>query len=744
MVYPLSGEPFDLVNKPHQCHWCDAREVAVGACPPDQPLEAPQLNLPVDPATLTYNTTYCVDGINLPNPPYAPGNPPLAVDMVRLPDPADLTIPWAAGIGKIEAEVTQCAQNASNAPLADREIGFWKKGGDRFCKAGSPPEWPYAEGCPKHGTCMLGSETVDCMCGQSGALPEENWPDDVLDDLVYHPTAFFEWAEGLLARDPLELAGEFEVWYQGASEWIEPGTSSDLAVGSNAVPGTDCFEQTCKLEDGWLHRWRKKIRMMADRLQAWRDTSFAGTQCREVWCVPPAVDPACPAWFSPPLAEAATFDVNANSIQGDMEDIVACIKWNANNTVPYPNAATSSDPATTQAIGNAEKFNACIQECNLGGLGVAEKCADLPRSLVPGVDTRLPDQSDLARLQGCLNSCNNANCQVMSSVYFTGNPATTDFQTNECPTWGPGNIWYDEIVAALGDVCDPAPGGWLDGIVRSYPEAQNQVAKFRQRYTYLSGRLNELNGIIAVLDEAEQKFNEFLTCVDADGDGKPDGHACQLIQDRINYEYEPSGLPYHAVYGWQGEPPKNDPSAPGRWHLVRVDARIPRKCDRACNIDQSPTGDPSWPWVGTYTEGFLDTTRCYEMRGTEGVVKTRVTRFDENRGSSVLFPNGVPIWEFKYFHPERPVDYSGPNAYNPQGLEGTCFNSMVNELPDGTPTNIYQGAFILNERADNPGCWDRVQNILTRGVTSETCARYYWQRGMRPGMDFMFVPCLSF
>src|SRR3989338_3913474 len=101
----------------------DRNKPPVGACPGDQPLEAPQLNLPIDPAdpSLVYNKTYCVDGINLPDPPYSPGNPPLAVDLVRLWDPADLTIPWAAGIGKIEANIDQCAQNASGDPAS----GFW-------------------------------------------------------------------------------------------------------------------------------------------------------------------------------------------------------------------------------------------------------------------------------------------------------------------------------------------------------------------------------------------------------------------------------------------------------------------------------------------------------------------------------------------------------------------------------------------------------------------------------------------
>ncbi|MBI3617269.1 MAG: YrzE family protein, partial [Candidatus Omnitrophica bacterium] len=165
----LGAEPFDLTAKPNQCHWCDQRETSVGGCPANQPLEIPQLVLDPGspPSGAVYNTTLCVDGTNLVS-----GNPPLAVDRVRLPD---------ASTGLIEAAPAQCAQSA-DATATGRQIGFWKRGGDRFCSATSPPSWPYYGNCPKEG---VSPPEDGRACGDADSLSPENWPDDLVDDLVY-------------------------------------------------------------------------------------------------------------------------------------------------------------------------------------------------------------------------------------------------------------------------------------------------------------------------------------------------------------------------------------------------------------------------------------------------------------------------------------------------------------------------------------------------------------------------------
>ena len=745
-----------VINNPAnpQCNWCDAGAPGGTACDLAlQPTEIPQLNLPIDPAdpSLVYNKTYCVDGTN-PNP----GNPPLAVDLVRLPDPADLIIPWAAGIGKIEADIDQCAQNA----VGDPNYGFWKRGGDRFCSNTPPDGWPYWGECPKYGSCPEvidpdTGETVDpgCACGEARAMTADNWPDDLPDDLVYGLNFFANWAKELLAGDAALLGKEFKNWYPEAAQWIEPGQSNvPIPINDPSCTSTACC-YVCDAEDGALYKWYQAIREMKNRLQAWRDTSFAGTQCREVWCVPPAGCPGVPA------GEAATFDNNdtngdgipdgPNGIRGDFEDVVNCLNWNANVNG-----------------GNANRFNMCKTGCENGLVDNFAQantwCSALPRSLVPGFDTTAYIPANISELVTCRDNLN-ANCG--------GNPALT------CTAYGTTYVCSDAAAVipaaiagriAAGSCAATGPGGFKTLVDQSLPEAANQVAKFRQRYNYLSGRLNELNGIISILDGAEQRFNDFLTCADVNpADGQPDGAACRLIKARIDLDRKETGLPYHAIYGWQDEPQPGDPPGSGKWHLVRADARIPAKCDRACGESQLVGSDPGWPYVRTYTKSW-GTKRCYELSRTTGVVKARVTRFDETgRFSTLLFSNAVEIWKPTFERGDRP-SYSG-NINN--DITAACANSDIMIPGPGAildPSSYYYGAFILNKRVDNAGylaclaacagdpaceatctpgneaCWDLANELLSRGVTSEACARYYFHNGTPKGMDFQFVPCQDF
>lgn len=779
-------DPVELVtNNPAnpQCHWCDARAGTTCVSMPPHPAEIPQLVLPPGspPSGAVYNTTLCVDGIN-PDP----GRPPLKVDLVRLPDAADAIFLGNPLIGKIEADAPQCAQNARGQPNA----GFWKRGGDRFCSGGTGACaaggdcWPYYEQCAKYGTCTVNGAATGCACGTVGAVapedPDNGWPDDLVDDVLYGLNLFIDFGMELLNRSPEELAKDFKLLYPQIAQWIEPGPAS-VPPRSNSPSCANCC-YVCDAKDGALHIWHKEIQEMRDRLLAWRDTSFAGSQCREVWCVPPADYSSCSSFFPtlPPASEEATFNINGNSVRGDIEDIVACINWNANdNTVIWADGTAHNQysDGTPVLAGNAAKFEACDAECKtVEKKWSVEKCSNLPRSLLLGVDTRIPDQDDLKQLEHCRNSCSNAHCQPMNPFYFTGigDPFTTDFEAGApslCSTWGAGNPWYDRIVVKLAELCNPVADGWLDGIVKSIPEARNQVAKFRHRHDFLSGRLAELDQAISVLDAADAKFNEFLTCVDSDADGNPDGAACKLIKDRINLDNQETGLPYQAIYGWQSADEPGDPPGLGNWHIVRVDARIPGRCDRACNEAQNPAlGDPAWPFVKTETEGFLSSRRCFELKSTEGIVKVRVTRFDESGASTtLLFPNAVEIWK-------RTLDRSDrPQTGNPNDIESTCNGSMMPDPVTGPPVcpgNVcpgshFYGAFMLNERflpnldpdcvtncagnlvcqaacAGNEACWDLASRLLSRGVTSERCARYYYHEGTPKGMDFQFVPCSNF
>ncbi len=666
LFYKITDWSMDIDQPPAnvddpKCHWCDVR----GGTTCSPAIEHPsQLVLPVDPRSLIYNRTYCVDRTN-----NVPGNPPLVVDLVRLPDN-----------DKIVAVDNECAKEARYT-----QVGFWRRGGDRFCSPGASDgaedSWPYYAKCSKFET----------TCNES-------WPDDLLDNVNYRLNLFIDWALNLISSGS---PADFSLWYPYAADWIEPGTSDDLRYGSSASkvllegavscgggsPFVPCC-YLCRENDGTLHVWWKDIREMLRRLKAWRDRSFAGTVCREAWCVPPDIDSSCPSWFSPSASEKATFDSNGNGTRGDMQDIVACLNWNINDTITAPNSVT--------VVGNAQKFEKCLQACTEVNLGItAERaaaansfCSRLPRSLVPNFN---------------------------ATASFV-NVTVTPLSAGSC-----GNTFF------------------MRDLQQSIPEAQNQVAKFRQRHDFLRDRLAELNKLIGVLELAETKFKEFLSCP---------GPACELIKARIKFDQQEPGLPYHAIYGWQDKLNQecvkrcNDDFTCemkcGRWHIVRADARIPGRCDDDCG---APYG---WPKIST-RENDLKTKRYYYLDNREGIVKMRVTRYDEPPPSTpLLFPNAVEIWRPSLERSDRP---SRPSIANPSDLAAKCTSRMVpnpGNTTVGSKTDYYYGAFMLNKREAgiDDKCWDLANQLLTQGVTSEACARYYFQENS--GMDFVFTRCGNF
>lgn len=704
-----------------------------------QPLILP--NDPGDLALITYGINPYVDSID---DNVIIGNPPLAVDKITFP----------SNIEEDDAPAAACAQRALGTPAE----GFWKRGDDQYCADDSPPTWPYSSQCAKHGSgCLMddGSTTGDCDCGETdiGGVPVNaaEFPEDVLDDIIHGLVFFIEWAESTLAVSINDLNSGFTSWYPDAALWIEPGTGAGNKVsgwGSSAVSGTDCF--ACNATDGGLITWFKEIRMMIDRIQAWKDdTSYASAGvCDEVWCVP---DSTCPGGGSNTLLgtlglESSTFgDFDVDGTTGDVDDVIACLDWNVNDAV----TTTGALPVT--ATGNAEKFQACYDSCGnvLAGVNVSanasnanELCNALPRSLVPGFDGTTFANLNLTNVV-CQTTCDNCVTACASAPV----PATC-IAACACGGCACSNAFCLSavITAAQGSCAIPA---YMASLQQSAREAQNQVAKFRQRETFLSNRVAEVDNMLdVVLIPARDKFEAFLYGTDTNGNGTIDsnelGPAANLIQYKINYSStntgNDEGLPYQAIYGWKDD---DSLTAAGLWHVVKVDARIPGRCDNLCEVAGVSGDVNAWPRVRTYTENW-NTTRCYELDNYEGKVKFRVTRWDQKRASSsFFFPNGVPIWRFRIpsLRPEL-----GDTAIT--SILSSCAGKTITQFPDSTGTTIYSGAFILNKREDDaPGgyaCWDGLHDLLARGVSSETCAKYLWNDGSNKGMTFKFVNCSNF
>ena len=118
-----------------------------------------------------------------------------------------------------------------------------------------------------------------------------------------------------------------------------------------------------------------------------------------------------------------------------------------------------------------------------------------------------------------------------------------------------------------------------------------------------------------------------------------------------------------------------------------------------------------------------------------GTVKSRVTRYDEDRDLSLnalKFANDVPLWRFVFHHPDRgpaPISFI-------QDMELACDPDL-------------DGAFILGSQTPaNRDCWNAAHRILEKGVMNQSCAEYFPHMisndANKNGFNIKFVRCEDF
>lgn len=914
----LNKVNFTSTERPAECMWCDYTQDS--SCAPDTiaglgkgcnelypakasvyPAMVSQLKLAstmveiggtVGPLVVTRNSNAYVDRISTSGNVVS-GGLPLSPDKVVMP--LGIIETGEDASGNVEAH---CSQDVFVLDNGDTSAwGVWQRGSDRYCSTA----WPYYADCLiKHtkietstgrsggvssdtGTCVVSGTAQGCDCDQVAAATDKlQFNEDVLDDLVNGLPEFFVWAETILQQSPRSLARNFDDWYIPAADFIEPLSppatplSADFPCYVCSGRNPDGTLKTSPVHEGALHYWWREIQGIRNRFLAWRnETSYAGS---DVWCVPPS--PATGGGSDDSNGEEARFDFNGNGVRGDLEDVVACLDWNAHHSMVAVDALGNNFNVT----GNAQKFLACRDICN------EVNCSDLPRSLVPDFDPKVFDQgdhSDSQALDDCLAvaggtsdaaiiACKYA-CNELAVPYdvypslpldpWWDNPAVdepeTDFQPicsgtcaqgicstaagtsfrtavfnaravafanddlasweafDECYSMIGGTIqecmaecdpnslpfelaaynqfneasWIEpteaEILISPGTTCgdsafvaalttaknkadgscgeqalfdagfsqavwdtDLDGGVWQSQVAASYPEAINQVVKFDFRHKFLKERLDEADEIIALFDRAAHEFESFLR-----------GPVSDLTRDFIAWMEADKDLPYHVIYGWKDVPDYDNGQtlATSRpWHLVRVDGRIPKKCDNACNEDQLPNGDPLWPSVQTFTHSW-GTKRCYTIDNTVGVVKMRVVRWDQERDTAGLyFPNGELIWDFKFYHPGRVL--SIPNKDIDNTIKAACSNmyyydTFITGDDAVNVQNVFDEAFILNQRDEAAfrlgttagdtavKCWNLTNDLLQAGISSETCAQYYFHDtagSEGEGFTFKFVPCEDF
>jgi len=213
-----------------------------------------------------------------------------------------------------------------------------------------------------------------------------------------------------------------------------------------------------------------------------------------------------------------------------------------------------------------------------------------------------------------------------------------------------------------------------------------------------------------------------------------------------------NGLPAVAIYVWQSDPAKGETRGP--WHVVRVDAMAPGRCDGQCGRQNNfglPATETRWPTVETYTHSlglrrcytlfdsrnldeFCDDTDDYRHQARQcfrgGTTKVRVVRYDEERDGIMRFANLVSIWNFIFHHPLR-----GSGKADIPNMEAACGLSADD------------AARMLNSRNDNPDCWGWLNKLLERGVMSQSCAEYFFHPpkgiGAKGGFGVKFTNCDS-
>ncbi len=358
-------------------------------------------------------------------------------------------------------------------------------------------------------------------------------------------------------------------------------------------------------------------------------------------------------------------------------------------------------------------------------------------------------------------------------------------ETTDCQAanWKPGNDWYDKIAGLMKEgnarcdltagnpwAKDPVTGklivnpnptnilattetgtttdNWLFKTRHAALEAANQVAKFKVRRDFLQQVSTELDKTIDALDTSTNEIKRFLIGPSRNTTTGVVNLASELIDKRIAYNTTPpdEGLPNAVIYGWQSEVPqtRQQDTTPaklknrGYWHIVKVEAAVPQDCLGSCAGPDNPGGE--FPKVTTFTKGFLGMTRCYELEKRTGLVKMRVTRWDEDRDpSSLKFPNGQSIWNFQNRNPDRKSVKLDPDLIN------TTCPWLPNPKTVTVSPPIYYGAFMLNRPGNSTSqtatCWKLANGLLANGVMEETCAQYYDHKGRVKGFGFKFVSC---
>lgn len=126
---------------------------------------------------------------------------------------------------------------------------------------------------------------------------------------------------------------------------------------------------------------------------------------------------------------------------------------------------------------------------------------------------------------------------------------------------------------------------------------------------------------------------------------------------------------------------------------------------------------------------------------------TRITRWDENH-DAITFANKLPLWQL-FFHKPGPLAEETMDTAcigNNIGFSAATLGALGLVVPDIGTSEALKGAFMFNAvptAGPQLQCWNAVNQMLNRGVRTQTCAQYFLNTGTdgKKHLDLKFVSC---
>ncbi len=590
----------------------------------------------------------------------------------------------------------------------------WKPGLDRYCSS----RWPYDERCAKHNSsgtvqnCLVpGASAGSCSMAGCQSNNASLWPDDPADQMVLALEEFSGWAKSISEKEKADLNKTFPQWYAVAADWIAPkcDNSTSPFAGDKNVCNPD--------GDGAL--WALMSYMGgSDGQGGWykilNDYMNINYAASGNFCVPPEGDVRLAGSYDPKkmsLSEKNFIDQNnwkkewgtAPDAWGHLGDVQACLQYN---------------------MSDDERFLACARDAAPDSSGACP--ATMPGSCSP---EQLPRAIATVSHPGTYNT---SNC--LSFVHW----AEANAQAFTTATTG-GKSIKEQLVERQKQVrviLEGAAGGR-----QAFRLGYDNIKRF------LTG---------TCIDPVHPSNNCYLSPAE------------QLMLARKQYDSSKKHSQV-MIYGWKDSKAKtpttadqtNNTKPPLLWHLARVEVLSAPHCPEGICIARKI------PWVRTYSKGFLGTTRCYELTDRNGKAAVRVTRWDQETGSTIFFNNMLQLWRVRTSHPNK------TNSMKPEDLDAYCslpgigltevtknqlyYGTSPDAITDSSLASLRKklsGAFMINfpkqdevtreekDKLNFKNCLATANGLLGTGISSTSCMAYEGRTSAKGDhMEMFYTNC---